>query len=210
MGIIIKNTTYYNSLGQAVTKEVFENEWQAFNQKLDEEYNEQLDELISIIPLYLSQEEKMKFVFNWLVNNINYEHNLDYNNDGSVTCPIIKLYNDWGIGVSDKYAPLLLKKTICAGIVPVINDLCKRLSIESTSIRGETKKLENGARVQHIWNIVTIDGVPKHYDVIYGIYNREKGMNPLDYCLISDETLQQLGPHCNYDATVLNNNSIKK
>ena len=210
MRFIIENRTYYNSLGQIVSKEIFENEWKAFNQKLDEEYNKQLDELISMIPLDLSQEEKIKFIFNWLVNNINYEHNLDYNNDGSVTCSIIEIYNNWGIRVSDKYAPLLLKKTICAGIVPVINDICAKLGIESASIIGETRKLENGARVQHIWNIVTINGVSKHLDVIHGIYNRENGVNPLDYCLISDEALQQLGSHCNYDAMVLNNNSIKK
>lgn len=30
MKFIIKNRTYYNSLGQVVTKEVFENEWEAF------------------------------------------------------------------------------------------------------------------------------------------------------------------------------------
>lgn len=210
MEFIIKNRTYYNSLGQAVTKEVFENEWEIFNQKLAEEYNKQLNKLISIIPLDLSQEEKMKFIFNWLVNNINYEYDLDYNNDGSVTCPIIEIYNKWGIRVSDKYAPLLFKKTICAGIVPVINDICAKLGIESTEIRGETRKLESGARVQHIWNIITINGIPKHFDVVYGIYNREKGINPLDYCLISNETLQQLGPHCNYDITVFVNSSLKR
>lgn len=35
-------------------------------------------------------------------------------------------------------------------------------------------------------------------------------MNPLDYCLISDETLQQIGPHCNYDTTIFTINTIKK
>ncbi len=210
MGFTIKNRTYYNSLGQVVSKEIFESEWEVFCQKLDEEYNKQLDELISIIPLGLSQEEKMKFIFSWLVNNIDYEHNLDYNNDGSVSCPLNSVYNNWGIRVSDKYAPLLLKKTICSGIAPVINDICSKLGIESTSIRGETRELENGTRVKHIWNIVTINGLPKHFDIVYGIYNREKDMNPLDYCLINDETLQQLGPHCNYDTTIFANNSIKK
>ncbi len=73
MGFIIKNRTYYNSLGQIVSKEIFENEWNAFIEKLDEEYHKQLDELISIIPFDLSQEEKMIFIFNRLVNNINYE-----------------------------------------------------------------------------------------------------------------------------------------
>ena len=93
MGFIIKNRTYYNSLGQIVEKEIFENEYNTFIEKLDEEYHKQLNELISIIPFDLSQEEKMIFIFSWLVNNINYEHNLDYNNDGSVTCPIIEIYN---------------------------------------------------------------------------------------------------------------------
>lgn len=112
MGFIIKNRTYYNSLVQIVSKEIFENEYNTFIKKLDEEYHKQLDELISIIPFDLSQEEKMIFIFSWL----DYEHNLDYSNDSSVTCPIIEIYNNWGIRVSDKYAPLLLKKTICAGI----------------------------------------------------------------------------------------------
>lgn len=210
MGFTIKNRTYYNSLGQVVSKDIFENEWERFWKKLDEEYNKQLNDLISIIPLDLSSEEKIKFIFSWLANNINYEHNLYYNDDGSVSCPIIKIYNNWGIRVSDKYAPLLLKKTICSGIVPVINDICTKLGIESTSISGETRELDNGTKVKHIWNIITINGLPKHYDVIYGIYNREKGMNPLDYCLISDEALQQLGPHCNYDTTIFADNSIKK
>ncbi len=66
-----------------------------------------------------------------------------------------------------------------------------------------------GARLKHVWNVITIDGLHKHLDVTYGIYNREKGMNPLDYCLISDETLQQLSPHCNYDETIFNNKSLK-
>lgn len=78
MGFIIKNRTYYNSLGQIVEKEIFENEYNTFIEKLDEEYHKQLNELISIIPFDLSQEEKMIFIFSWLVNNINYEHNLDY------------------------------------------------------------------------------------------------------------------------------------
>lgn len=210
MGFIIKNITYYNSLGQVVSKEVYKNEWEAFQQKLDEEYNKKLDELISIIPLNLSQEEKLKFIFSWLVNNIDYEHNLEYNNDGSVSCLPVKIYNNWGIRVSDKYAPLILRKTICSGISPIINDICMRLGIESKSLEGETREIANGVRVKHVWNIVFIDGTPKHFDVIYGIYNREKGRNPLDYCLIDNETLQQLGPHCNYDATIFSNNSIKK
>ncbi len=47
MEFIIKNRTYYNSLGQFVTKEIFENEWEAFNQKLEEEYNKQLNEILT-------------------------------------------------------------------------------------------------------------------------------------------------------------------
>jgi len=62
MGFTIKNRTYYNSLGKIVSKEIFEIEWEAFSQKLDKEYNKQLDKLISLIPLNLSQEEKMESV----------------------------------------------------------------------------------------------------------------------------------------------------
>lgn len=209
MGFVIKNRNYYNSLGQIVSKEAFENEWVTFHQKLEEDYNIRIDKLISMVPLDLTQEEKIKFIFNWLANNINYEHNLNYNIDGSVSCSKINIYNNWGISVSDKYAPLLLKKTICSGIVSVVNDICSKLGIESSSIVGETRELENGARLKHVWNVIMIDGLHRHLDVIYGIYNKEKGMNPLDYCLISDETLRQLGPYCNYDDTLFNHKPLK-
>lgn len=39
MGFTIKNRTYYNSLGQVVSKEIFESEWEVFCQKLDEKYD---------------------------------------------------------------------------------------------------------------------------------------------------------------------------
>lgn len=48
MKFIIKNRTYYNSLGQVVTKEVFENEWEAFKQKLDEEYKKMKELFITL------------------------------------------------------------------------------------------------------------------------------------------------------------------
>lgn len=47
MEFIIKNRTYYNSLGQVVTKEIFENEYNIFIEKLEEEYNKQLNEILT-------------------------------------------------------------------------------------------------------------------------------------------------------------------
>lgn len=45
MGFVIKNRNYYNSLGQIVSKEAFENEWVTFHQKLEEDYNIRIDEI---------------------------------------------------------------------------------------------------------------------------------------------------------------------
>lgn len=45
MGFVIKNRNYYNSLGQIVSKEAFENEWVTSHQKLEEDYNIRIDEI---------------------------------------------------------------------------------------------------------------------------------------------------------------------
>lgn len=202
MIINIKNRTYYNSFGEVVSQEEFEKEWKKFNEQLEEEYNKKLDTLVNSIPYNLSKEEKLKTAYLWLVNNIEYVHGLDFNVDGTVSTPLIEIYNKWGIRVSDKYAPLLLGKTICAGIAPVVNDICIKLGIESQLIYGETRVLENGARLKHVWNVISINGNNKHLDITYGIYNKEKNMNPLDFFLVDDNNLKQIGPHCNYDNTL--------
>ena len=45
MGFVIKNRNYYNSLGQIVSKEAFENKCVTFHQKLEEDYNIRIDEI---------------------------------------------------------------------------------------------------------------------------------------------------------------------
>lgn len=207
----ILKTTYYNSLGEVVSKEAYENELNCFYQKLNDDYEKRLNKLISLIPLGLSEEEQIRFVFNYLVNNVDYAHETISNNiNGYGHFPTIKLYNNWGITYGDKYSPLLLKRSVCAGLAPVVNDICAKLGIESTSIYGETKILKNGSRCKHVWNVIKINGVPSHLDVVYGIYNREKGMDPFEFCLISDEKLRQVGPHGNYDTKIFDNAPTKK
>lgn len=205
----IKSRTYYNSCGEVVSQEDFEKEWKKFNEQLEEEYNRKLEILVNSIPENLSKEEKLKTAYLWLVNNIKYEHALNFNVDGSVSTPLIEIYNKWGIRVSDKYAPLLLGKTICSGIAPVVDDICIKLGIESQLIYGETRLLENGARLKHVWNVISIDGKNKHLDITYGIYNKEANMNPLDFFLVDDTYLREIGPHCNYDDAMFANN-LKK
>lgn len=209
MSFTIKKRPYCNSLGQEVSKDEYESELTAFHEKIDKEYNRKLDELVASVPLELSVDEKLRFIFSWLVNNIEYDHDVYITKDGYASCLPIPIYNNWGVNVGQKYGPIFLKKTICSGIVPVVNDLCSRLGIEAFAIRGDTRELENGSRLHHIWNVIMIDGVPKHFDVVYGIYNREDGKDPFEFCLVSDEELQQVGPHCNYDTSLVKNSTKK-
>lgn len=190
---------YYDSLGNKVSKETFDKEWDSFQNELTEEYDRRVDELLESIPESIDDEEKIKMIYMWIVDNVEYEHQLDYNADGSVSVPTVPIYNNWGIQVSDKRAPIILKKAICSGLSPFLASILKRLNIECHLIRGETRELESGIRLKHMWNVVLINGEYRHIDVTYGIFNKESGEDPLKYFNLSDEELQKIGPHTNYD-----------
>lgn len=189
---------YYDSLGNKVSKKVFDSEWNLFMEELEKEYNKKVTKIMDSIPEELDDVEKMKILFMWIIDNVSYEHNLDYNVDGSVSVPLVKIYNNWGIQVSDKFAPIFLNRAICSGLSSFFADLCQRLNIKCELIRGETRILDNGSHLKHMWNVVFCNGEAKHVDVTYGIFNKEKGEEPLKYFFISDEELKELGPHDNY------------
>lgn len=199
---------YYDSLGHKVTKEEFDKEWNSFQEELKGEYDRIVEGLIEGIPEDLDLKEKIKRVYMWVIDNVEYEHELDYNLDGSVSVPVVPLYNNWGIQVSDKMAPIILKKAICSGLSTFLEDVLKRMNIECYLIKGNTRTLDNGASLKHMWNVCVINGVSYHVDVTYGIFNKEKGENPLEFFLIRDDELQEQGPHNNYDFTPFEGKSL--
>ena len=207
----IKRTIYYNSMGEIVTEEEFEKEKSEFQNYLEKEYNKKLNVIIDSIPKNISKEEQLKTAYLWLVNNVKFDSSHEYNSDGTASAVYYAVYNNWKISNGDKYAPLLVGKGICAGIAPVMNDICKKLNIEYQQLFGNTREIVDndgnqiGACVAHTWNAVNLDGTYKHLDVVYGIYSKNEGKDPLKYFMIDDESFKKMAPHHNYDESIFSN-----
>ena len=195
--INLKGNNYYDSHGNPVSKEKFDTERGEFQEYVNKRYEEEMSSLIEVVPQNGSETEKLSSVFDYLLGKIAYDHDQIQNSDGTISTKIYNIYNDWGVEPNSKFAPLLTGKGICAGIAPMIDDICSRLGIESKAINGVTKIIdsEKGTRLQHVWNIVKIGDEYKHLDLVYALYNLEDGNDPHDYFLVDDEKLSAVVPH---------------
>ena len=209
---IIHKINYLDSLGNPVSQEAFDQERQLFEELLEANYEKEVLKIIDTIPENATPLDSLKTIFDYLLENIKYDHNLIYNSDGTVQQKIYKTHNNWGIESDSKVAPLLTGKGICAGIAPMISDFCARLHIDSKEISGKTKIIdkENSTRISHVWNLVNIDGEYKHLDLVYALYNLEDGRNPYDFFLISDKKLKEIAPHSDYENQLPNNMMTEK
>lgn len=198
---IIHKRSFVDSLGSAVSDNDYNQERKIFEESIEREYEEKISRLIESVPENISSSEKLRHVFDYLLENVKYDHSLTKRPDGTVVTKVYKTYNDWGVESSSKFAPLLVGSGICAGIALLIDDVCSRLNIESKDIYGRTRPIEEGnaVKTQHVWNLIRINDEYKHLDLVYALYNLEDGRDPYDFFLIDDEKLKAIAPHCDYE-----------
>lgn len=201
--IQINNLNYRDSKGNLASKEDYERERNDFERDYIDRYNATIESIANSIPEYLSDKEKLKAVYEYLVSSITYDREVldSFTKDGLVHPVLHKTYNEWGLSGSEKYAPILLNKGICTGISEAFKDICDRLGIPCELISGKTIVIDEATqtRLGHTWNVVKIDGEVKHIDVRYGIKNRDEGKDIMDFFLVDTEKLKRNGPHNSID-----------
>lgn len=99
-------------------------------------------EILSGISMDASDYDKVKYVFNYLVDNVEYEEDSENNQN------ILSVY--------------LTGATVCQGYADTAQYLFKQLGIQSAVITGTA----NGAG--HAWNIVLMDGSYYFFDATWG------------------------------------------
>lgn len=110
------------------------------------EYNEFIEQRITLflsgIKADMSDYEKSKYVYETLINNVDYDHNTQYNQT------II--------------SALLYGKTVCKGYACTAQYLLNRLGIESVVVSGKSEG------ESHAWNAVKLDNEWYYMDVTWG------------------------------------------
>ncbi|MEE3343440.1 MAG: hypothetical protein VZS44_05070 [Bacilli bacterium] len=166
--------------------------------KLEYYYNKEIDKIISKIPNTLNEIEKLRFLYEYFVKNIEYDHDLRINRgeNGKNYAFDSKTYNykDIEVPMVQKYSALLCKKSICDGISNAFKDICEKIGIKCEVLEGTTT-------IQHGWNLVSVNGEPKHIDITWGIFNKE--YNYMKYFLMSQEEIM------NSHVKIINNEQYK-
>ena len=211
-----------------------DNEQREAMQKL---YNEKLGQVISRMPRGLSFEEKVHFLYSFLVNELDYDYDsLDRTVDsiGNVFPTAFRDIDDENVpstyrnylNTLDPISAFLHRKALCGATSKIFKDLCDKAGIKCEIIEGKTAIVNEqlGIRRGHSWNIVEDEyGRRSHVDVTYGRFVKDnhefencKDREIDDFCMVSDEDLVKRGPHtfdmsvsqCNY--TVRNHQQIKE
>lgn len=184
------NTIYRNDIGNIVTKEEFEQEWQKFEKNVNEAYDLIANKIISEIN-FSTHNDIQKL---WLLYDYLTKENMKYNiqntvldgkwaNDVQYDFPP---YKNWKISHSTKYPALLNNSGVCKTYALAFEDLANKLGIPCRVITGYTG-------MEHAWNIVLISGEIKHIDVSYALMRRSF-TNKKDFFLKSlDELIQNSG-----------------
>lgn len=116
----------------------------------------------------LSEEEKLRYVHDWIVNNVRYD----------------KLYKNYAHEV---LGPLCHGVGVCEGIAKTVKLLLDALDMESLVVIGEENAEKHGIEgMRHAWNIVRVGGKLYHVDATFDMTLPRCGINRYDYYMLSD------------------------
>lgn len=146
-----------------------------YDEELTAQYKEQLEtaisELIANAPVYGSDYDKVKYVFDTLITNTDYVMNCRDNQN------VLSVF--------------LFHQSVCNGYAKATQLLLNRLGMESVVVNGSA----DGE--SHAWNLVRTDGSWYYLDTTWGDSdfkdNRYQDANPInyDYFMVDSATLDQ-------------------
>lgn len=121
---------------------------------------------------FTTQEDKVRAIYSWIINNITYDPNeykkFNYN---------FKNYRERN-QKEEKTRKQIIKRTlqksiaVCEGYAMVFERLCELQNINSYLVRGDTKStftdIGRPFQINHMWNVAMIDGKPFLFDPTWG------------------------------------------
>lgn len=116
-------------------------------------------------------EEKLRFVHDWILDNIRYD----------------KLYKNYAHEV---IGPLCHGVGVCEGIAKTVKILLDALDVESLVVIGRENPDKHGIEgMRHAWNIVRLHGENYHMDATFDLSLSRFGVKRYDYYLLSDDEI---------------------
>lgn len=117
-------------------------------------YFDKIDEIVNSAGNCTSDYEKIKYVHDYLVNSIEYNHEAaEDSNDGDWS-----IENDYSFS---SYGGIVNGSCVCAGYASAFQIIAQQLGFECAWVRGDTP---GGG---HAWNIIKIDGEYYWFDVTW-------------------------------------------
>lgn len=121
---------------------------------------------------FQTDEEKVRAVYSWLIQNVAYEPSeydqFDYS---------FKNYRERN-AKDEKLRKKIVRRTlkkgvaVCEGYAMTFEKLCQLLGINNYLVRGDTKSSFNDIgrafKSNHMWNVAYIDGAPFLFDATWG------------------------------------------
>lgn len=131
-----------------------------------------VEKIITLIPSK-NEFEKFIFIYNYLVNSIDYEKNsLNRDNLKGALCD---------------------KKCVCAGYVEALSLLLSKAGIECNEVYGNTKLADGKGFPEHVWSQVKINGKWYNCDITWDSMQRDK-RDDYEFCLLSDSKFKRHYP----------------
>jgi len=189
MDIEFGDINYKNDKGEIVTREEFDLEWQKFMNAVNEAYESKVNEIIIKINSSTQDDtQKLWMLYDYLTSD-NMEYVLEGTTpDGKMALDVkydFSPYKNWKVSSSTKYPAILNNSGICRTYSLAFEDIANKLGIPCRVVTGNTF-------IEHMWNIVLINGEVKHIDIAYAIMRR-KFSHKSDFFLKDFDELIKLG-----------------
>ncbi|SRX73395.1 transglutaminase domain-containing protein [Aequorivita antarctica] len=121
---------------------------------------------------FASEEDKVRAIYTWIIQNISYEP--DEYKQFDYTFTNYRERNEKDEKLRGKIIQRTLQKgvAVCEGYAMLFEKLCEQQGIKNYLVRGDIKSnfpdIGRPFKRVHIWNVATIDGRPYLFDATWG------------------------------------------
>ena len=121
---------------------------------------------------FTTDEEKVRAIYSWLIQNVAYEP--DEYDQFDYSFKNYRERNSKDEKLREKIINRTLKKgiAVCEGYAMVFEKLCQLMDIKNYLVRGDTKSsfkdIGREFKLNHMWNVVYIDDAPYLFDATWG------------------------------------------
>ena len=120
---------------------------------------------------------KVEAIYDWLTQNIRYDHRHRYRLEGDTTLR------------QEPYNVVVLKKAVCIGYAKTFREMCRLIGVEAFVVEGFPKDANGTVERQgHAWNVVKLNN---NWYLVDATWDAETGVAPKKYFLTAPSVFSQ-------------------